>query len=361
MATLRPFRLAPNARAALRAEVGVGGAREGHRVRAPGWRIELQSRDVTREVSPMVLSVRYTDHAHGQSDDVEVVFADGDGRWRGPWRPEKGDSIRLWIGYVGGELMPCGEFEVDEIKGAGGPSGDTLTVRALAAGHTQALRERRDRAFEKQSLAQIVAAVARPHQLRVVTEGGSLDGIRLDRETQKGESDVEFLVRLADEYGFACSVRPDAVTFTEIAFMEAQPSQGTIRRAECAEWSLVTTTRDVYRACEASGHYVKGKRAFRVLVPDARVKVGSVHKLSGLRVTNQAQAEARARAALRRLNGRERPGSLSMAGAPRIMAGLNYDLVNFASFDGKYFLPSTTHEISRSGGYRTDLEVREVD
>lgn len=337
-----------------------GSSAEAYPLRAPGWRIEVNARDVTREVSPMVRSVRYTDHSHGQSDDVEVVFNDLDGRWRSEWRPEKGDSLALWIGYVGEPSLRCGTFEVDEVEGAGGSDGDTLAVRGLAAGHHPALRTKRDRAFEKQTLEQIIRAVAKPHGLPVVAEGGPLREVRFAREAQRSESDLDFLMRLAEEHGYVFSVRPDALVFTDLDELEGRPSVLTIERGACQDWSITDTNRELYRACIVSGHYVKGKTAFSHEVADPRVKVGDVLKMTGLRVTSRAQAEARARAALRRLNRRKTPGSLVLEGDPHLTAGLNYDLADFGRWTGKYHAVSTTHRVGRTGGYVVDLEVKGV-
>jgi phage protein D len=325
-------------------------------VRRPAWRLTVEGRDVTREVSPMVLSVAYTDYAHGESDDVEIQFEDQGGRWRGPWRPTQGDAISLVIGYAGEKLLPCGQFEVDTVSAKGPP--DTLTVKAFAAGPVPSLRTVRDQAYEKQTLAQIVRAVAARHGLRVV---GKVQGTPIDRVTQKGERDFKFLARLAEEHGYTFSVRGDVLQFVLLDELEAEPAQLTFRRTQCREYELETTTRTVYRACEVSYHNVRTKQDLIATVPAPGVRTGDVYVLRGIRVTSRAQAEARARAALKRANGQENTGTLLLEGDQGVMAGINLHLADFGLFSGKYHVDTSTHRISRVTGYETELQVRRVD
>ena len=50
-------------------------------------RIEYDGRDITDELSKMVLSVTYTDNTD-KADDIEIVAEDRNGNWAGPWYPK---------------------------------------------------------------------------------------------------------------------------------------------------------------------------------------------------------------------------------------------------------------------------------
>lgn len=334
--------------------VALEAAAGGRPVRRPVWRLAIEGQDVTREISPVVESVTYTDHAHGESDAMEIVIGDPDGKWRGPWRPAKGDVLLLSIGYEGEASVDCGRFEVDEMEASGPP--DVLTVRALAAGPVPSLRTKRDQGYEKQGLRKVVQTIAARHGLRVV---GEVNDSPFDRLTQKGEDDLEFLTRLAEEHGYAFSVRGGILSFVSLEELEAQAPVFTLSRRDCTEYRLGTTTRTLYRAVEVTYDRPRSKETLRRLVEDPTIRTGDVHKMR-VRVTTAAQAEARGRAALRRLNGKENVGSLTLAGEPGIVAGVNGTLAEFGAFDGKYAVDASYHRISRTEGYTMECQVRRV-
>lgn len=332
-----------------------GGDTSARPVRVPFWRLTIEGRDVTREVSPYVLSVTYTDHVVGQSDDVQISLEDRDGLWRGPWLLQAGNTLKLEIGYHGEPPLNCGEFEVDEVESSGPP--DVVTIRALAAGPSAELRTRRNRAYEGQTLAQVCEAVAQRHKLRLV---GSIAGAAVDRISQENESDLAFLDRLAAENGYAFSIRAGQLDFILLDELETRAPAFTLRRAECASYRMKSATHDVYRACEATYQHPATKRTIRKTVEAPGVLTGDTLKVR-IRVATEAEAEARARAALRRANAAANPASVTLEGNPRIMAGLNGTLAGWGSvFDGVYHVSTSVHRLSRGEGYVTEPELKKV-
>lgn len=324
-------------------------------VRTPVWRLEIEGRDVTREVTPYVLSVTYTDYVVGQSDEAQITLEDREGLWRGPWLPDAGSTLRLTLGYQGEEPLECGAFQVDEVDVSGPP--DVVTIRALAAGPRSDLRTRRNQAYEGQTLAQICQAVADRHKLRVV---GSVAGAATDRVSQENESDLAFLDRLASEHGYAFSVRDDQLVFVLLDELESAGPVFTLDRVECASFRMKAATHAVYRACEATYQHPATKRTIRRKVELPGVPTGDTLKVR-IRVASEAEAEARARAALRRANSGANPASVTLEGNPRIVAGINGTLRGWGSvFDGVYHVTSSVHRLSRGEGYVTEPELKKV-
>jgi phage protein D len=339
---MRPFQIAPD-------------AAPGGPVRTPVWRLGIAGKDVTREVSPFVLSVTYTDHAYGQSDDVQITVEDRDGLWRGPWLPDRGSTLTLQLGYEGGTLMDCGRFQVDEVEASGPP--DVVSIRALAAGPLPALRTRRNKAYEGQTLAQVCGAVADRHGMTLLAPPG---GAAVDRITQQDESDLAFLDRLAAENGYAFSIRGEQLVFLTIDELERAGPKLDLERTECRGFRMKTTTHEVYRQCEATYQHPATKRTIRKTVDAPGVETGDVLKVR-IRVDSEAEAEARARAALRRANAGANPASVTVEGDPRLVAGINVKLNGWgAFFDGVYHVASSVHRLSRGEGYVTEPELRKV-
>jgi phage protein D len=154
----------------------------------PEFTLTYLGRDITASVEHEVLSLRYTDVLEGESDTLDVELMDPDGHWRGGWWPKQGDKVATAIGWRGEPLSPCGEFVIDEVSHEGPP--DRVTLRALAAETTKALRSNRHLAYEATTLKAIAQAVAARNGLKVV---GTVPDFPIQRATQKDETDLAFL------------------------------------------------------------------------------------------------------------------------------------------------------------------------
>jgi len=132
----------------------------------PLFKLTYLGRDITPDVESYLIDVSYTDKVHGEADEIQITLHDSDDLWKGAWYPSKKDLLRLEIGYVGGEMLDCGAFEIDEIEVSGAP--DTVTIRGLAAGISGQLRTKKSTAHEQVLLRQIADAIAAANGLTVV-------------------------------------------------------------------------------------------------------------------------------------------------------------------------------------------------
>src|SRR5271154_4179196 len=90
-------------------------------VRSPQWVLSYEGVNISADISRMVIGVTYLDHLSGLSGEAEVIIEDHDQRWQGAWYPSLGDGLNLAIGYRGEALLPCGDFQVDELELTGPP------------------------------------------------------------------------------------------------------------------------------------------------------------------------------------------------------------------------------------------------
>lgn len=318
----------------------------------PQWVLHYEGRDVTRMMTAYVLSVEVTDKLSGEADELAVQVEDSDGRWRRAWSPVKGDKIAVWFGYAG-RAQPAGTFEVTELEYDGPPS--RLAIKAVAASVTAALRTNRSAAYEGQTLREIAGAVARRHGL---TLAGDVDDIRIGRVTQNGERDLAFLKRLADDYGHVFTVRGDQLVFHRTAALSAAPVGLILKPGDLTRWRLADKVTDTYQAAKASYHDPATKGLVEVEVKAEGVKSGDTHRITD-RSENKAQAEAKARTQLAKLNAGEIGGSLDLMGEPRLAAGSKLRLVEFGTrLDGDYLVETASHRIVRGAGYTTSVEIK---
>jgi hypothetical protein len=316
--------------------------------------------DISSELSPETTSINYTDNWHGEADEIDVTVQDKDGKWKGPWLPEHGDTMQLLLSDNGVSFVDCGTFELDEPHVRGSRSGDTMTIRGLAAPISKPLRTANTYAYEDKDLRAIVNEVAGRTGLSIE---GEIDALSFKRITQRRERDLEFLKRLAEDTGHYFSVRNTRAVFTSYASIDG--------RSPTLVIDLENKALDAGRLIDYSfkiqsqGTYSKGslqysdpdkKEVTRHEEPDPRVKTGDELKVRGERVENKANAEALVKARLHMANRKQKTGSMTMIGNMRALAGNTLLATGFGGYSDKYVIDSSGHAISRSG-YTTSVEL----
>jgi phage protein D len=335
----------------------------------PYWQLTYLSKDVTADITPYVVSVVYADVEHGESDSIEVHFEDSDDLWKNDWYPTKGDQIDLDIGYRGQPLLPCGQFQVDDIVLQGPP--DIVIVSGLSAKITEALREENTVGYENQTLRDIANAVAARHGFTVQ---GTIRPIRLRRITQKQERDLGFLRRLGEEYGYVVAIRDDAITFQDWDTLNSVPPVLTLDKTDLTRFDLRDKTNHVYTACEVRYHDPITRQLMKFEVKNEDIETSASHAAGEAvpvedpkpadvlkivaRCENDEQAEARALAALKRKNGMQTTGRLTLPGNVLCVSGNAVAVTGLGKLDGTFQVMSSRHAIDRDTGYVTEMEVR---
>lgn len=321
----------------------------------PFFRIVYKGIDISSEVAPHLISCTYIDKVHGEADEIEVTVQDKDGLWRGPWCPEHGDKVQLWIGYKGGVIVPCGEFEIDEPAPKMGRGGDTFSFRGVSAPVSKSLRTAKTKGYENKSLKQIADEVAGQHGLTVQ---GTPPDVTFQRQTQRRERDLEFLSRLADEYGAYFSVRGSMLVFTKREELHEREPVFTLR-AESDDYiscDLKRASHKTYSKAKLSYFEGNEKKKIEVEVEDGKVKNGDTLKLDD-RVENEGQARQRAKAQLEKENLKRLTGNALLVGNPLLLAGQIIALdPGFGRWATNYVVKQSRHHLTRSG-YTTNIEM----
>lgn len=317
----------------------------------PTFKLEYNKKDITKDISKYVLSINYTDFEHGQSDEIEIVFEDSEKLWQSAWIPSKGDSLRLYIGYIGEKLLNCGLFEIDEVEFQTPP--DTLTVKAIATGITKSLRQKNSVAYENKSLKQIANEIAKKHNFTLV---GKIEDIRVERITQNQTRDLKFLKTLAEQYGYIFKITDNQLVFYKTQKLIDAKSAKIINRSGCSNINFREKTSHYYKAVTVSYHNPKTGKTITATAKNAKCVKGDTLKISQ-RVENKQQALVKAKAALAKGN-HTIEGSLNMMGNPYLIAGLNVEVKDVGYFSGKYHITQATHTLDRSSGYSLSLEVK---
>ncbi|HEY6417585.1 MAG TPA: hypothetical protein VIX59_01170 [Candidatus Binataceae bacterium] len=326
-------------------------------VRSPQWVITYQGVNITGDISQMVLSIIYVDRLGAASGEAEIELEDHAKRWQGPWYPGLGDELNLALGYLVENLLPCGDFQVEEIGLAGPP--DVLRLRCLATYVTLAMRTRNTVGYENQSLVGIAATIAAKYELALVT-APEADDLVFARITQRHETDLEFLQRLANEHGYDFSVRGGALVFYAIAALEAAPPIMTITRANTLRFAFRNRTQRIYREGQTA-YFDPDTKELILQTTAATNSVATADKLKLLlRCENGQQALMKAEAALHRNDMLLVEARLTMPGTTAVAAGINVTISGWGALDGVYLVEEARHQIDRVRGYTTEVEARRV-
>nr|WP_294864342.1 contractile injection system protein, VgrG/Pvc8 family [uncultured Pseudogulbenkiania sp.] len=318
--------------------------------------IQYEGKDITADVSSDFVRLVYNDKRSGEADELELVLENSHGRWSGGWYPEKGDRITASFGYAGEAMLPCGEFEVDECELSGPP--DEVTIKALSAGVTRAVRTTQTKAYNGQTLASIARQVAQRNGLQLV---GSPDEVPLGRVTQNQETDLGFLKRVAEQYGHMVSVRGDQLFVAPLSAVDDRDAVLTVtQRPQLKSYRVRDKTAATYKSVTVA--YMDPKT--RQLVehtenaPTAKRKRGDKvieDKADTLKLNTRAeskqQAVAMAKAVLRDKNLKAVEGEFALIGDPRLLAGNTLNIACLGKLDGDYLLSESRHTATRSGGW----------
>lgn len=323
-------------------------------VRRIAFEVSYNGKDITTDVTTYVTGLTYTDKTEGESDTVELTMDDTDGLWRNSWYPTKGDTLTVSMGYDD-LLLPCGQFEIDEVEMSGPPN--VVTIRALAAGITKAMRTKSNSAHEGKTLKEIATTIAGVHGLTVE---GTIEEIRMNRATQYRETDLGFLRRISMEYGHLFSIRGDKMIFTTIYEIEASDPVGTIDMTDVMRWTLRDKTTTTYKSAQVKYHDPVEKKVVQATEESTQPNNSDDILVIQTKAENGTQAQAKAKAGLHRANTCMVSGDLTIPGNPLMVAGNNFQLTGMGKFDGKYQVQESKHGLSRTSGYVTDISVKKV-
>lgn len=319
------------------------------------FKVTMNGKNVTAVLTPYLISVSYADFLEGESDTLDIRVDDAGGRFRGPWYPVKGQTLEIEFGYEGEPLQKAGSFEIDEIEGEGPP--DVISIRAVATGVNQPHRTHRSKAYSDTTLASIAHQLASRLKLQVV---GDIEPVQIVRITQAHEKDLVFMRRIAEEYGYAFSIKGSQMIFFKRAKLRQSKSVLTLSRIDLTSYRFKDKIMGVVKSAHVAYHYPRKKRLHRYDEQDTDHDVGGDTVALNVRAESVAQAKRKARSALERANENATCLDLTAYGNPKLVAGVNFSLVDMGRFNGVYHIVKSRHDIDHGGGYRTDVEAKRV-
>lgn len=315
----------------------------------PIAQITYQNRDVSSDFVPLVKSITYTDSIEGKASSIEVALRNDSKLFLGSWYPQVDDEVRVKIGYDGETMLDAGVFWIDEVSFSGSAGGDSCNLRGISLKSAEMNSSKNTQCHDKEEISVIVGKIAKG--MGCTLEGdvkGTYSG------TQKNESNLAFLKRLACETGRILKIEGTKLIFYKlndlaqgnalsidisnvVSYSMSDKSEGRISHCTCSWWDADTKT-------SIEGSHSTGVKGGAEIVIREEVKD-----------TAEAKQKAADYCAQRTKKGVEI--SLSMLGDTRFKSGVKVSLSNFGKFSGEYYIAEATHSLG--GGYTTSIKLKQ--
>ena len=318
----------------------------------PTFRIVADGADVTAKINDRLLLLRTSDKPGMDSDEFELRIDDRDGQ---VVLPRRGSSIEIYLGYVETSLVRLGRYAVDTVEVSGPP--DTIVIKGKASDMRGSGKTIRSGSWEGVPLPKIVADVA----ARNGWEPACPVTTKVARVDQLGESDFNFITRLAKQYD--CTAKVADGKLMVMPRQGGQTASGksfgaiTLTKSDLSRWQFSLGDRNSHKAV-ATKHQDKKSGKLEVVTidnEDAPEGLPAVHTDRHI-YPNKTAAESAAKARLAAFNRSTADVRFEMPGRTDIFAERPIMAQGFKEgLDGEY-LADSVEQVFTQSGWSTTVE-----
>nr|DAE59506.1 MAG TPA: tail protein [Caudoviricetes sp.] len=319
-------------------------------------------KDISADLAAFMKSFSVREVLSGEADSAEITLEDREELWQGDWMPDRGAlldvkmSVGNWEAPGDFRTLPLGKFEVDEITNTGPPN--EAKIRLVSIPNASNLRSvEKTRAWEKTKLSQIIKDIADGAEMESYYDAEE-DPIQ-ERAEQSEETDLSFLQKLCKDAGLALKITDKKIVVFDISkYEQADPvMQITKGQQSVLSFECRTTIHDIYKACHVKYKHAQQDEMIDYTFTDPKRKEGQILQVNE-KVDSLEEAEKLAKKKLHEKNLEEVAVSLTMVGNFALLASNTVQLVGWHTYDGKYLIMRSTHDIGN--GYTTKIELRRV-
>lgn len=229
----------------------------------PTFQIIANGQDITALLRDRLESIRITDKAGLDADELTITIDDRDGAVS---LPERGASLEISLGYQETGLTRIGRYRVDEVKSSGPPQQVTFSGRP--ADMSGQIKQVRRGAWEGVSLESIVKQVAARNKLVAVCKVKAT----VARADQMNESDLHFITRLAGLYDATATVKGGQLLVLPRGGQAASVSGKALpvivlQRQDITSWSFTASDRNAAGGAVVRHHNQATGKTKSVMVP----------------------------------------------------------------------------------------------
>lgn len=318
----------------------------------PVFSIRADGRDITALIDDRLLLLRTTDRPGLDADEFELRLDSRDGVLA---LPSRGALLEVHLGYAGQPLTLLGRYTVDEVELSGPP--DTLVIRGKASDLCGSGRTIRSGSWENASLQRIVAEIGARNGWQAICPVTT----RVLRVDQFGESDFNFITRLARQYDCTAKLANGQLLVLPRQAGKSASGQAlgvvSVMRSEVSQWQFRLddkASRKAVRTCyqnPATG----ALEVVELANSDSSGNARPVHTDRHL-YPDRSAAEQAARAHLASFNRDTAQVRLEMPGRTDLFVERSLDIAGFVDgLDGQYLVDSVEQRFTLSG-WRTTVQ-----
>ncbi|PHO09791.1 phage tail protein [Malaciobacter canalis] len=306
----------------------------------PIYKIEANGIDVTEQLNSETSEITFNDEDGTVSDEITLKV---EGLHK---RPKKDDELKLWLGTKQTSLFYCGLFKVSRTPVSYGEE-NFLHITATAVDFSKNLKVKRSQTYENCSVKQVCQVIASRHGLTLKSDFDEIFILHLE---QTMESDLHFLKRIAEEYNALFSIKNNTLIFVK-RVKDGKKSDALPRFAleikDINNARIEPTNKTSYNSCKAVWRDIKSNT-------QKSITVGDGEPIFMLRdnYENEADAKAKAEAALQKANSGTKEGSVKCDGF-EIYAGAILVLTGTLEDDDEYHIKRVDHIANKSGWHIT--------
>ncbi len=319
--------------------------------------ITYEGKDITLDLQGEVVSVIYRDKTAGEADELTLNIKDEQHKWKDSWNPKKGDTIIANI-TSGSNQLQCGTFTVDNLSFTGNrEGGHMLCLQALSAGVKTAVRTKTSFAHEGKSLKAIAEKIADKYNYKVQ---GIIHNYSINRVTQFHETDIEFLHRVALEFGYMFTLRGNILVFSYLPELNMGDAVVTVDFGDIiTDYNIIDKVAGIYVRGQNRYHNSKEKKLY-----DSLVAAGANPSADVLRsidhVDNDEQGLYKVDGRMYKKNLEQVEIDATFPGNVLCVGGVNASLTNWFNYSGKYLVGESTHQVDRENNYTTSAQFKKI-
>lgn len=321
--------------------------------------IWIAGKNVTADIKKYLKSVTFTDVMEGESDTAQINLHDSDRLFIGDWFPQRGDSCKITLIKIEGDLREVFElkdFEIDEITNTANNSGNTASIKLNSIANKSELRSiDKSRSWENVKLSKIASDIAADGDLTLFYDT-EIDP-EIKRAEQKEKSNLSFLYGLCKKHYLALKIAEgnQLVIFDAEKYEQQEPvAKLSYGDGKVLTFSGTATISKIYKSCHVKYQHGKDAVKYDYTYTDDTKESGMTLEVNE-KVESQAEAERLARCKLKDKNRDEIKININVMGDFIYNAGSVIELDNFGFYNGKFMLKKVQHTVD-NGGYVCKLE-----
>ncbi len=329
------------------------------------YSIYIEGSDVSSGFVSVVTSITVKDSA-GQSADTANIDLDNSNSQIS--FPRVGVKMAIGLGWEGTAPILLFEGLVDEVRSTGGRGqGRMMSISAKSADTRGKLKEPKEEHKDRSSLGDVASAWGKDAGLNEVKVHPDLAKIERPYWSMENESFLQWGARVAKEVGATFKVMGERAVMTPRSSGKSASGKGLPKiRAEWGRnlisWSISPIlSRPAFKKFEAR-YYDPKEAKWRRETFEAKEVSEGIEASSTLRFvradkeTAKAESESYGNESDREKGG----GSVTIDGDPTAQAEAECELIGTdPGVDGTYRIETATHNYTRSGGYTTDLDLKQ--